>query len=1171
MLSQDRLSPFVSESSMPFPLSRLIVLFVLVNQAAPAQHHHAHDAAHSGLAKPEHYSFADPKLGREGYELSSDQVNEFRVYDFYQREADFFRDQPVTRFLPAYPGLDAGLHGHWGKYNQNNHSDERWNEQTGNRLQGACLHVGKVKVHKGINLQLGNSGQVGACFDPWTFTYRYVWSGGPVKYQGYRWGTSRGVALDGAPVLTHSGRWRNGNEPLKRMENAVYRGLYRHGQHVAFAYRIGDTEILETPWALEADGEVALSRRIHVAGSGDEGQRLPLFDLPAGAVVAELPEANVGNQNLTAFQQGDTLWLVAHSQGTKIVEQEKPQRTLNLTVPGGRDDGVDVRVWTGPATKLQKGLELLAQPLSVPSLDEMRNGGPPQWTSEIVLQGERSAADDAYVVDRLPVPFDNPYKSVMMFSGIDFLPNGDALVSTLVGDIWKVSGIDDDLQQVTWKRYAAGLHQPFGILIKGDDVYVQCKDRMQIIRDLNGDGEADFYENYDNSWLEDKGHTHVFGADQDGAGNFYFPAYDLFYKLPPDGSGVKLFAKGFRNCMGVAVNRDGLVLAAPQEGTWTPSSMIIEVREGEHYGFQRNKEPISPPMCFIPRGVDNSTGGMVFVDSERWGPLGQSLIGLSYGYGSHYAILRDESVSRAQGATVPLKGEFTSGVVRGRINPEDGQLYVVGTDGWGNYASADGCLNRVRFTGKPVYQPNGFQVHSNGIRIDFTSPVDATVASNPDNYFVQQWNYEHSRGYGSVEFSVFRPHTIGHDRVSVRSVQVLNEGRSVFLEIPRIVPCYQMHVRMHLTAQDGNAFSTDLFPTILSLGERYEFTGAQPDVPGRLRELKLRVKEPGKIVLKGHNPELETSRTLKLSAVSGIQYDQKTLVAHAGEAVELRLENKDGMPHNLVLVYPGAYEKIGKAAFAMLNDPEAFDRQYVPASDEVITHTAVVFPKESSSTKFVVPDKPGAYPFMCTFPGHWQSMRGQLVVVPADQPLPDPNDISFRLATLAGRLAEESPADLASAAAADGDPRRGAKLFYDTRVSCANCHDPTSGTRIGPHLVERHSKTTPSYLVESVLAPSRHIRKGYETVVVMTFDGRMRSGVKVSETQSEISLRDLANDGKLLTYRKEDLDDMVESTTSSMPAGLVNNLKDRQQFLDLMSFLFAVSEGGETRLNELKP
>lgn len=1138
----------------------VLLIALLGSSVAVAQHHHDHgDMSSGGMADPRKHEFADPKLGRDGYELASEEVNQFRVYDFYKREADYFMQQEPKKFLPAYPGLDAGLHGHWGKHNQNNHSDDRWNEQDSGTLMGAQLHVGKIQVHKGINVLLGDDGELAACFDPWSMTYRYVWSGGFVKYNGYRWGTSRGVTMDGKQLLHHSGVWK-GNNTEERIKDAKFHGVYRHGRHAAFSYSIGGLEVMDSPWASSINGVPVMIRSLQL-NAKDGKHELPLFEIPKEAT----PTMGFSPVGSTIVLNGYTLdkefWFVGVEPSGNMSRPQvvKTDDGLRLKIRGPVDGTCTVSAWhwrEGDANFARPPLVKL--PTVTPAMDFVA-GGPAQWTHTVTLEGEIAAATDAYVIDKLPVPFDNPYNSVMMFSGIDFLPNGDALVATLSGDVWKVSGIDDELRAVTWKRFAAGLHQPFGIKIQGDDIFVLCKDRMQILRDLNNDGEADFYENYDNSWAETHGHTHVFGADRDREGNFYFPAYDKFYKLPPDGGGVKLFAKGFRNCMGVAVNDDGLVLAAPQEGTWTPASMIIEVREGEHYGFQRNDEKISSPMCFIPRGVDNSTGGMVFVDSDRWGPLGKSLLGLSYGSGSHYLILRDESVPRAQGATVPLKGEFKSGIVRGRISPKDGQLYVVGTDGWGNYAITDGSLDRVRYTGKPVHKPIGFQGHSNGIRIDFTEPVDADVAGDPRNYFVQQWNYEHSKGYGSVEFSVFRPHMIGHDRVDVTSVQVLNDGRSVFLEIPRIVPCYQMHVRMHLAAADGTAFKTDLFPTILSLGKRFDFDGARADVPNRAAELQLRVKEPGAVVLKGHNEKLKTTRTITLNAVSGIRYDRTTLVAHAGEAIELKLKNNDGMPHNLVLVQPGAYEKVGQTAFKMLNDPTAFDRQYVPDLPEVITHTAVVFPNRSSSTKFRVPEEAGAYPFLCTFPGHWQAMRGQLIVVPLDQPLPDPTE--YESATLASQLAQEDPAALVSEARQIGNSKAGKKLFHDKKISCATCHAPPTGPHLGPKLNERHDKTNDLYLLDSILNPSKEIRKGYEPVIVMTFDGKMRSGVRVSEDEETISLRDITNGGQLLKYRKEDLDDVVDSKVSMMPAGLVNNLQSKRQFLDLLSYVFTISEG----------
>ena len=114
---------------------------------------------------------------------------------------------------------------------------------------------------------------------------------------------------------------------------------------------------------------------------------------------------------------------------------------------------------------------------------------------------------------------------------------------------------------------------------------------------------------------------------------------------------------------------------------------------------------------------------MLEITSDRWGPFKGAHVGLSYGSGLHYLVLRDASSSRPQGAIVPLEGEFIAGSMRGAFNPIDGQLYVVGLDGWGDYSIKDGCFHRVRYTGGDVLKPSGFQVFSNGIRIDF--PINA--------------------------------------------------------------------------------------------------------------------------------------------------------------------------------------------------------------------------------------------------------------------------------------------------------------------------------------------------------------------------------------------------------------------------------------------------------------
>src|SRR6185295_5646444 len=94
---------------------------------------------------------------------------------------------------------------------------------------------------------------------------------------------------------------------------------------------------------------------------------------------------------------------------------------------------------------------------------------------------------------------DNPSKALMFISGLDFFDNGDAADCTLHGDVWIVRGIDDKLDKVTWQRFATGLYQPMGLKIVDNKVHVMCRDQLMILHDVNGNGEADNYECFNNA------------------------------------------------------------------------------------------------------------------------------------------------------------------------------------------------------------------------------------------------------------------------------------------------------------------------------------------------------------------------------------------------------------------------------------------------------------------------------------------------------------------------------------------------------------------------------------------------------------------------------------------------------------------------------------------------
>ena len=173
--------------------------------------------------------------------------------------------------------------------------------------------------------------------------------------------------------------------------------------------------------------------------------------------------------------------------------------------------------------------------------------------------------DKPYVIDRIGVPVENPWGSMMLLSGIDFDKDGVAYISTMMGDVWKVTGLGKGMTEATWKRYAAGLDQPFGLRVVDGLPYVLTRGNIICLKDLNGDNEADFYETYYSFDYAPTGHTGSFGLHVDKDNTFYFVSGGSAHKKPWNKPG-ELLASGLRNAMAVGASRDGLFLVGPQEG-----------------------------------------------------------------------------------------------------------------------------------------------------------------------------------------------------------------------------------------------------------------------------------------------------------------------------------------------------------------------------------------------------------------------------------------------------------------------------------------------------------------------------------------------------------------------------------------------------------------------------
>ncbi len=125
----------------------------------------------------------------------------------------------------------------------------------------------------------------------------------------------------------------------------------------------------------------------------------------------------------------------------------------------------------------------------------------------------------------------------------------------------------------------------------------------------------------------------------------------------------------------------------------------------------------------------------------------------------------------------------------------------------------------------------------------------------------------------------------------------------------------------------------------------------------------------------------ELGHPLRIQAVpNAMQFAPRELRAKAGGKVRIIFTNPDLMLHNLVLIAPGAEEEVGALADKLAAQPDGQAKGYIPASPKVLQATALVAPNTKAELSFTAPNVPGEYPFLCTFPGHWRTMKGMLIV-----------------------------------------------------------------------------------------------------------------------------------------------------------------------------------------------
>jgi hypothetical protein len=692
---------------------------------------------------------------------------------------------------------------------------------------------------KGIAIKIGAEKKAGVAFDTDLIRYSAGWTNGWLSIRGVHYDGNHGphgpkTSGDHIFATQQAPGWSKGenladprSEPFGPLPTdwATYKGLYLNGDLVVLSYTVGGSAVLETP-NLEADGSISRTFNISTFAAASH---MVVADGDAAATVTD----GIGKVDSTSAALIDApAGVVLIASGNRIL----------MHVPKDVSGVFKLVLSKSDARAAEKAAEKPVDPAT------LTKGGSARWSQTVETKGVIGDNNDAYTVDTITLPESNPYASKLRLGGVDFFRDGRAAVSTWNGDVWICSGIDDKLEKLVWKRFAAGLNQTLGLKIVNDQIYTLGRDQITRLHDLNGDGEADYFESFNNDMHVTPG-FHEFALDlhTDGDGNFIFAKggpvrpggrgwetisehAGTVMRVSKDGSKLEVIGTGVRAPNGSGYGGpDNLITVGDNQGTWTPVSrvtaipphkipMFVGVPDLAH--LTPPPTDYTRPIYWTPQKVDNSNGGQVWSPKgDKWGPLSERLIHISYGMSNVSLVMMERIPDAAnncgwQGGFVLMPLTFQSGIMRGRFNPHDGQLYVAGLKGWQTNGAKDGTLQRIRYTGKPLNSVIAMSVKNNGIELTFSIPLDKTEGANADNFTVEHWNYKWTSTYGSPDF---KPSTDnkeeGRDQLVVSKATLSADGKTVFLEIPvRVVD--QMKIKYRLLTVDGNQLSQEIYHTI---------------------------------------------------------------------------------------------------------------------------------------------------------------------------------------------------------------------------------------------------------------------------------------------------------------------------------------------------------------------
>jgi len=451
-----------------------------------------------------------------------------------------------------------------------------------------------------------------------------------------------------------------------------------------------------------------------------------------------------------------------------------------------------------------------------------------RWKKQVVLPLNETKKNGTLNFEQIPLPLENPYQRGVRAAGIDFFKDGRVALVTFDGDVWIGEGLQPGSKEVRWSRYASGLHEPLGLRLREEQIFVFDRHGLWRLHDRDGNGEADYHELFC-SQIDQTAETREFASalevEKDGSflvckpgqtGSTIGRSSSAILRISPDGKKVTRLAHGFRQPYLGYDPQTGQIAASDQQGHYVPSTPVDFVKKGAFYGHPNEPADkdklITPPLTWIPHQECGSAAAIIWMRKSKMGPLADQPVLLSFNPPRLFQIHAEVNEFVTQGGVTPLPLALDDPLLKGAINPADGLLYLTGFNIWGTKAKGKTFFGRVHPNPKRTWTiPTNAQVAKRGIFLRFATPLDLKSGSKPASYEVRRWNYKRTPNYGSPHYQL--DGTKGTETLVVASVKLSEDKQAVFLGIPDMREVMQIEVGYKIAAADDSPIQNKTFLT----------------------------------------------------------------------------------------------------------------------------------------------------------------------------------------------------------------------------------------------------------------------------------------------------------------------------------------------------------------------